>query len=70
MAQALALSEANVENLEGHRPESQLWVDRYRPQKYADLLGDDVSERSTVTLAISHSLIIVSLSLSAYIEML
>lgn len=48
MAQAVALSEANLSQLDatanrGQPQQSELWVDRYKPKRYADLLGDDVS---------------------------
>lgn len=44
MAQALALSEHNLARLDDSSTSStaDLWVDRYRPKRFADLLGDDV----------------------------
>jgi hypothetical protein len=37
---------------------SSMWVDRYRPKKFADLLGEDVSAFSSLT-AVKGYLIVV-----------
>ena len=33
-----------VRDIQAEPPEDKLWVDRYRPQRFLDLLGDEVRE--------------------------
>jgi len=52
IAEPEPLTEVNLARVDqkgkGKRKESEMWTDVYRPKKFTDLLGDDVSRYVTL----------------------
>lgn len=40
--------EAETQPANGKAPAMTMWVDKYRPKKFSDLLGEDVSAKKRV----------------------